>query len=445
MIRYKRIKGVLSLLNRKRTLVFFIFLLLIFSLTFVSATDNQTVTKKLTKKSISTINQSTSTTISKVNKLKKNLNTTKTLKNNQESTNYVYVKNNGNSSSNGNNSSNPTTLSKSFGYVKDGGTILLDGEGTVTTYNVNEAFSSLSNNINGFNIISSNRTKVVLNFNSNNVMNFNRNFSVNISNITFTKQSSSTNSIIDNNAILTLNNCTFYNTTHTNGLINNKNTLIINSSVFTNNTATRQGGVVYSENAKIGIYNSTFKINQANYGGVISTYNSNITVKDSSFENNNASFGGVFSLKDSSELFVENGTFINNSATNNGGVINSWYSSYLINSSKLISNSATIGGVSYSVDSSEAKIINSLFENNCARITAGGVFSCTDNLTIKNNVILSADNLLTAIDGVYDLSENWWSVNNPDFDTLTGSILPTNWRLMDLEYVDNTVTVSLTS
>ena len=431
------------MLNRKRTLVFFIFLLLIFSLTFVSATDNQTVTKKLTKKSISTINQSTSTTISKVNKLKKNLNTTKTLKNNQESTNYVYVKNKGNSSSNGNDSSNPTTLSKSFGYVKDGGTILLDGEGTVTTYNVNEAFSSIPNTINGFNIISSNRTNVVLNFNSNNVMNFNRNFSVNISNIAFTKQSSSTNSIIDNNAILTLNNCTFYNTTHTNGLINNKNTLIINSSVFTNNTATRQGGVVYSENAKIGIYNSTFKINRANYGGVISTYNSNITVKDSSFENNNASFGGVFSLKDSSELFVENGTFINNSATNNGGVINSWYSSYLINSSKLISNSATIGGVSYSVDSSEAKIINSLFENNCARITAGGVFSCTDNLTIKNNVILSADNLLTAIDGVYDLSENWWSVNNPDFDTLTGSILPTNWRLMDLEYVDNTVTVSL--
>ena len=56
-----------------------------------------------------------------------------------------------------------------------------------------------------------------------------------------------------------------------------------------------------------------------------------------------------------------------------------------------------------------------------------------------NNCVLISDSQTGSIycyNNTYDIDNNWWGQNNPNFSVLTNNILPNNWRLMTLSAID---------
>ena len=428
-------------INNKSIISLCLTFIFLFSITIVSATDVSDDSDIISVES-SPHNLENDYHVGNDKLIKKD-NNVKDLKNNADDYKYVYVNNNGNSSSNGNSSDNPTTLPNAMRNVENGGTILLMGDTEATYYNITETITtnSLKSNVSTFSITSEEGSTVVLRFFSGNKMKLNGFYNINISNITFTRNYNSTSALIENNAILTLDNCEFYgiNNSFRVGIINNTRRINITDCKFYNNTATRQGGIIYSENAYVNINNCIFENNKAENGAILSSMNSKINTTNCSFYNNFAGFGGVYSIRDNSQLNVDKSTFINNSARNNGGVIDSWYSSSVFDNSIFINNSADYGGIAYSVNNIITNISNSLLENNKAFISANDIYTYRDKLTVNNNVILNSKNTksIYCYNSTFNLDENWWGTNTPNFNVITNNLLPNSWRLMTIDTNDN--------
>ncbi|MBQ6218502.1 MAG: hypothetical protein IJJ47_02105 [Methanosphaera sp.] len=427
-------------MSKHRLIMLVILLLLLFSLTLVSANNNVNNSKfnDIHEKSKVTKFADSKSLEHKI--IKNNVNSRKFKK--IESSEYVYVSSDGNSSSDGSELSNPTTLKNSFNHVKENGTILLTGTQDRTYYDIAENISTsdLKNDITHFNIKSDDKN-VVLRFSNDSNLFIGANYHLNISNINFTRTSNSNNELISNNAILTLENSSIYNvnTSGMHGAIYNNNTLSIRNCFFDNNTASRFGGVIHTTNSKLNINNSVFTNNEALNGGAISSSNSIITIHNSSFNSNNASFGGTLFSIDNSFVNVSKSNFIDNIALYEGGVINSWYSTVYFNLSRFTNNKAAYGGLSYTANNKKTIILKSLLDNNTASVLASNIYSVTDNLTVNNNIILSQDNVnsIYCYNVSYNLNKNWWGVNDPDFNILTNNIMPNNWRLLTIVYDEN--------
>ena len=347
---------------------------------------------------------------------------------------YVYVNSTGNSSSDGSDFSNPTTLENAFQQVENEGTILLLGNGS-TTYDITEniTITNINSNVRSFDITACNN--VTLCFYSDYSLKLSGNYNVKISNITFTTKNMRKNPIIENRLTkLSIDNCAFSNVNNQGryGCIYSTKPVTLNNSLFNNNTALNQAGILYCENTTAYIDNCIFEHNRAENGAVVSSKNSRIISSNNIYSSNNASFGGVYSLKDGSVLVENNTTFTSNFALYNAGVLDSWYSSSLFNNSRFFNNTAGYGGVIYSINNVQTVIACSILENNSASLSGNIAYCCRDDLRLENNVMLM-DNCSQSVycyNCSCSLNNNWWGRNNPDFNVITGGIIPENWRLM---------------
>ena len=361
----------------------------------------------------------------------------KIIKTSGEGNRYIHVSSIGSSSSDGTDPENPTTLTNAFNNMENNDIIMLQ---TNQTYNIIENITSKHSNTNTrtFTITSENKNSTIINFFSTSSLELAGNQRIKIENISFTRQYESEHPIIINNAtLLEIVNCSFYNiqTSANHASIYNIKNLAIKDCDFYNITAQHESGVIHTENSTLSIVNSVFNHNRADNGAVVSSSKSSINSVNNTFTNNYASFGGVFSLRDNSTLNVEKSSFINNSAKYYGGAVYSYYSNISVNDSVFKNNNANYGGVTYSVNNKNTRITNSLLENNMADSAAGDAYSCRDNLTL-NNCVLINDNQLNSIycyNSTYNLDNNWWVKNNPDFSVVTNDLLPNNWRLMTVD------------
>ncbi len=417
-------------MNYKQSIIISLILLFFLSISTASSSEisNYTDDSNFSELNNSSLNQQL--TVTEIS-LKKN----KIMESKEDSNeSFIYVNNRGNSSSDGRNQNNPTTLSNALNNLENCATIILTCSEEDNEYNITESFSTnqLNADVTSFKITSYENAVLHLFGNITIVINTNRN--IEIANITFSRHDETSTPIFKNNGTLILTNCSFYemNNSYNYGSIYNTNTINIMNSNFYKNSAANQGGILYSENAIANIADCIFEGNYAENGGIISSTNSIINVNNSCFNSNHASFGGIFSIRDNSNLTVNNSTFINNSAVYNGGIVDSWYSTSFFNNSVFLNNSAKYGGVAYCVNNHQTTILNSKLENNTANVNANNVFSYRDNLTVYNNVILNKNdkNSFYCYDSSYNLNNNWWGINNPDFNLLTNNIMPENWRLM---------------
>ncbi|WP_323736891.1 Ig-like domain repeat protein [Methanosphaera sp. ISO3-F5] len=434
-------------------LIFCLICVLFLSISFVSATDNINESKENIGEYSSDNAHITMNTENKDKILIKN--TSSRVKTSNDNSKHVYVNNTGNSSSDGSLSSNPTTLVNALRNVENEGTIVLMGSYEDTYYNItsNIDTSSITSGVKDFAITSSEGSNVILRFYSDKYLNFKGAFNIKISNISFTGSVVSSQPIIYNNITsLTLDHCSIYNINNSYrcGAIYNNKIITLNNSLFINNSASRQGGVIYSRNGTVNIMNSCFKDNHACNGGVLSSMDTKINCVNSSFHDNDADFGGVYSVRDNSVLSIDNSSFLNNSVEYNGGVIDSWYSSINVDTSIFRGNRADYGGIVYSANNIKTRVVNSLLEDNLALLNANTVYSFGDSLTVYNNVILDSGNSrsIYCYNSSYNLNNNWWGRNSPDFSTLT-NVFPGNWRLMTLSSINDnspyTIRVSLSN
>ncbi len=434
-------------------LIFCLICVLFLSISFVSAADNINESKENMGEYSSDNAHITMNTENKDKILIKN--TSSRVKTSNDNSKYVYVNNTGNSSSDGSLSSNPTTLVNALRNVENEGTIVLMGSYEDTYYNItsNIDTSSITSGVKDFAITSSEGSNVILRFYSGKYLNFKGAFNIKISNISFTGSVVSSQPIIYNNVTsLTLDHCSIYNINNSYrcGAIYNNKIITLNNSLFINNSASRQGGVIYSRNGTVNIMNSCFKDNHACNGGVLSSMDTKINCVNSSFHDNDADFGGVYSVRDNSVLSIDNSSFLNNSVEYNGGVIDSWYSSINVDTSIFRGNRADYGGIVYSANNIKIRVVNSLLEDNFALLNANTVYSFGDSLTVYNNVILDSGNSrsIYCYNSSYNLNNNWWGRNSPDFSMLT-NVFPGNWRLMTLSSINDnspyTIRVSLSN
>lgn len=330
----------------------------------------------------------------------------------------LYVNSQGSSSNTGADSNSPTTFDNALSNIANCGTIILTSNLDSDVYNFssdvylsnNNGISSLSiNAMEGKNItISGDYTSSLFHINY---------FNVNFTNINFVNANSSGNGV-------------FYITASTVNFIN---------CTFMDNSA-EYGGVIYQSRSTLNIINSTFKDNTAFSGGCIYSTNSKSTISNSSFEYNNASFGGCIFNFDSS-MDIESSYFAYNNASDFGGVAVQLKSSSLnVKNSSFNSNKADKGGVFY-VMYSDVDIRSSTFNSNYA-VKGSSVYSYNNTLSVKYSILVdgnTSSNVYMYLVKSYDLDENWWAVNNPQFNIVTNGVIPDNWALMTFTNTTSTL------
>ena len=219
-----------------------------------------------------------------------------------------------------------------------------------------------------------------------------------------------------------------------------RSNITVQQSLFKENTATYIGGAIFMQRTRSSFLNCTFERNTVNglpnkisFGGAIfSGVRSNMTVQQSLFKENTATYsGGAIGMQKSRGSFV-NCTFERNSAksllkeTSVGGAIclshrsiitvqqslfkenTATYSCGAIliqktrgsfvnctferNSAKSLMNKNTTGGAICSIDSSNITVQQSLFKENTASYSGGGIYmqkarSSFVNCTFERNFV----------------------------------------------------------
>lgn len=204
----------------------------------------------------------------------------------------------------------------------------------------------------------------------------------------------------------------------------------ITSTKFYNNSIKEDGciNIILSE---VNFKNSEFTDNKAKNGGVLFIQDSGCNIINSTFSRNNATSSGGAIVFLSGELNIKNSIFKQNTAKYEGGAINLRQADVNILNSTFTDNKATNGGalyITYNDNSSFAQIHSSIFKNNNA--TSGSVVYSSDYINLTYNTLFS-DNLTNMFYSIYnrnyDINNNWWGSNNPNFKILTNNILPKNW------------------
>ncbi len=259
----------------------------------------------------------------------------------------------------------------------------------------------------------------------------------------------------------------------------NHNFLNVTGSRFYKNGASNDGGVFFIDDTvdTIQLKDCNFTYNLASgydvvtSGGVIfNNGRGTIYAINSNFTENRAIFTGVFIFSEvvydfrggaiytGADMYISGCEFINNTASNKGGAVYAggsilWgdpsvfkenyvsesysyhggavYAGTFANTAKeliFINNKAGYGGAVYINNKNEATFESCYFENNVAHdITEGKSYgaaiyldSSSSKLSLINNIFIN--NNATYDKAVYNcgsygtVEENWWGVNNPNFD-----------------------------
>lgn len=257
------------------------------------------------------------------------------------------------------------------------------------------------------------------------------------------------NNINKNNSIINfksgnlsiLNSNITNNSAKENIIYSNNSIININESNINNNTVNKYGSI-YTTNSSINIDDSRLCNNHATMGGAIYSIDSDIEINNTIFSSNHAKCGGAIFHMGNTLLNINNSSFYNNTATvYEGGAIYGMYPYLYIESSNFTNNYANTTGGAISLESSDlSSIEKSIFLNNTANKIGTAVNIKRGNFDLTNNVIISNTNknLISFDDSsIYNINDNWWGVNNPDFKIVTNNIVPETWYVMQ---VTNTIT-----
>ncbi|MBE6486981.1 MAG: hypothetical protein E7Z85_09105, partial [Methanosphaera stadtmanae] len=412
----------------------------------------------------------------------------KTVKTSSE---YIYVNSKSDGTFDGSTKSQPTSLSKAIESANDNQIIYLTTSDKQDTYKFTNEIYLNSNDIHNLTIMGETNKTIVFDGNSSNFFSI-HDISLTFKNIKFTNVNYNqgaiyalrsnvtmenctinnnnnqvnsnildiyssnlviTNSIIESNKIrgtnsliyqsngkLTIDNSIFQNNIMENqaGLSTLTTTNIIQNSQFINNTSQKTASVIYSKRSVNTIKNSKFNNNYGKEGGVLYLLESNSSVDYCQFMNNTVDkLGGAITQMGNATLTISRTTFTNNNAKYDGGAIYSIQSKVSIKSSSFTNNKARNGGALYlgnNVNKISLIVTGNCFTNNQATLEGDSIWT-NYAITIKNNVFSSSRNnnwISLEKNYNYNIDENWWSTNTPNFNVITNGLIPNSWRLMTI-------------
>jgi len=356
----------------------------------------------------------------------------------------IYVNSQGLSSNTGENSNSPTTLTNALDNIADNGTIILTTTNNSDVYNLTSMISIRSSStLKTLTITASPECNITVSGDYNTSLFYIYGLNLSFSNVNFVKSNSTSNSafyISQSNVNFT--NCRFndnYRQNYSSTIHSTYSTVNLDNCTFINNTALF-GGVIYQSRSTLNIYQTGFYNNTAYSGGCIYSDNSNTNIHGTIFKMNNASFGGsIFNIK--SNMTVNSSIFDDNSASYYGGAIIQLNPTKLsISDSHFISNNAKYGAGIY-VMYANVNITKTTFKSNNAS-TGSSIYSYNNTLKVKYSMLTDESNssaiYLKNVNS-YDINENWWAVNNPDFKKLTNGVIPDSWVLMRFKNTTSTL------
>ena len=233
----------------------------------------------------STINAAENNTKNTKQEIKKHTQSTENTKTATPKTIYVSIYGNDNNGQ-GTTTKPYKTLTKAVTQTNNNDNIILM-PGTHTLTNTNPIQINKNIHIKG-----QDKNKVAIKSygSSNDLININKQVTLQISNLQF-KQSNNIKSLINNNGKLILNNVNFQQNSiteswNTKALINNQGTLSLKNTQFAYNIGNK-GSAIYNTGS-VYIQSSTLKFNKANFGGAIYNQQGTIIIKDSTINANQA-------------------------------------------------------------------------------------------------------------------------------------------------------------
>lgn len=247
-------------------------------------------------------------------------------------------------------------------------------------------------------------------------------------------------------------------------------TLIIKNCTFENNLAGNDmtyvaGGAVYSKSAHLKVYDSTFTNNsfingnKRQYGGAIGVNGGSCLVSSCNFTNNKGgNYGGAIWADGSLQIYSSN--FVNNSAISNGGAINSEQDTRIV-SSNFTNNVVQYAGASLAFQGGDNYVTSCIFRGDTYtnlddESKYGGanwgasihMDTSKGSLNINNSVFLNnLTNLLSSNGAKIIANNNWWgnTVDNKDVKPnvekrrqSNSCVQIDNWYYLDTGVYDNT-------
>jgi len=443
--------------NKKYVLLLLLLIITILSMTVVSAENNSndtTINKEVSIKydNTQTVLENPNANIKEVNYQKTdtiNANTTtqdniteitsnqKTLK---TDTKYpvLYVNSKGLENNTGNDIDNPTTFKHALTNIADNGTIYLvtNSNSDVYTFTTDIQLTAYSSDysLSRINIIGQNGKNITISGSNKTSLFYIYRVNVNFNNINFINSKGSSGAIYAGSSNITIANSTFtgnYGTKYGSSVYATSSNINITNTLFDKNNCS-YGAAIYSTYSTIKITSSNFTRNNASNGAGIYGKNSNITISSSIFANNTAINGaGIYLLK--SNTTITSTRFVQNTAKYYGAAIVQLNEGKLnIKTSNFTSNTASTAGAIYVMQSS-LTAVTSVFENNNAYM-AGAIFTYNNTVVVTDNAIMGNNRNKSLVELIfaksYNINDNWWGINNPDFASITLGLMPDRWRLM---------------
>ena len=189
--------------------------------------------------------------------------------------------------------------------------------------------------------------------------------------------------------------------------------ILINNSRFLNNdynNARNYGGTVHFGSTNARIYNSYFENNRAYSGGAITTLSANNIIQNVTFVNNRAvNLGGAINVQGSpANVAVSDCTFIGNYAGGAGGAIrvtSTNAQNFKLTNSIFKDNHAYNYGGAVSIQTANAVINNTYFDNNYVNKQSGGAIDLNGNNIIVDNSTFNNNR------GIYGGGIAWYKPN----------------------------------
>ncbi|OWT33868.1 hypothetical protein BGI41_00005 [Methanobrevibacter sp. 87.7] len=180
------------------------------------------------------------------------------------------------------------------------------------------------------------------------------------------------------NPNVSLKNCSFINAKASYGasIYLADGTLDIYDSVFMNSTSYIYGGAIAVYNTVVTISNTLFNntVSLDDAGGAIYALSSTLKCNYNNFTNCNANFGGAISAL-SSKVNIDNCNFINNTVKYEGGAIFDIFSPITVSNSKFNTNKVMNGGALFVDNGTSFKVTSTEFNYNDAYGIGSAIFS----------------------------------------------------------------------
>ena len=195
------------------------------------------------------------------------------------------------------------------------------------------------------------------------------------------------------------------------------------------------GSAIYFDYSNGNVINCTFTDNSI--GSAIRFYVAKSSVINCTFTNNTAGIEGGAIIVISTYCDIINCTFTNNTAeTDGGGAISSDSGSCNMFNCTFTDNSAGYVGGAVKLMRFDCSFINCIFANNSGGDEGGAIYLFDSSITVNNCALVNntaSGNSEIYIDaGSFDLNNNWWGSNNPDWAKILGGYVPEVYAVLNL-------------